>query len=568
MLRWETVRHNGGFLVFSVTRYAIVCFGDRRARADGEMGRVMYGATQSPRISKLQQLASLAVVSLAFLLLLHPARAAADPRAASLVVDANTGAVLHNRGADDPVYPASLTKMMTLYMTFELIELGRLDYSTRIKMTEEGAAAAPSKLGLAAGGELTVLDAIKALVTKSANDVAIALAMHIGGTEANFARLMTKKARELGMAKTTFRNASGLPDPDQVTTARDMVTLGLRLQDDFPRHYRLFATRSFSFAGKTYRNHNTLLARYQGTDGIKTGYTRASGFNLVSSVRRDGKHLVAAVFGGDTARERNARMQSLLSASFAKASTKVTRKPALVARAPQPVLAKPPRPTRVAEAAPRASTPPEPAPAPRAAAPERDTAIAVAKVRSVRIGEDAGRRSPAPEAPPSASQPQFAVASAADIAPQQQPVRASADFGFPRFVPETGALRPSTLQEQAAHLERGPVAATPPPTQVAAVAPSRPAAPPAASKRRSARGAFEIQIGAYGDAAEAERRMSAARQQAGGMLDGYHTVAIPVQSGGGKLYRARFRGFDATAANETCSRLKGMKIDCFVVRAE
>ena len=571
MLRWDTVRQNGEFLAFSVTRSAIVLFDDRRRRADGEMGRVMYGATKPYRICKLQQLASLAVLSIAFLLLMHPAPAAADPRAASLVVDANTGAVLHNRGADDPVYPASLTKMMTLYMTFELIELGRLDYSTRIKMTEEGAAAAPSKLGLAAGGELTVLDAIKALVTKSANDVAIALAMHIGGTEANFARLMTKKAREIGMAKTTFRNASGLPDPDQMTTARDMVTLGLRLQDDFPRHYRLFATRSFSFAGKTYRNHNTLLTRYQGTDGIKTGYTRASGFNLVSSVRRDGKHLVAAVFGGDTARERNARMQSLLSASFAKASTNVTRKPALVARAPQPMRAKPPQPVRVAETAPRASAQPEPAPAPRSAAAERDTSrdtsIAVAKVRSVRIGDDAGRRSPAPEAPPSASQPQFAVASAADIAPQQ-PVRASADFGFPRFVPETGALRPSTLQEQAAHLERGPVAATPPPTQVAAVAPSRPVAAPAASKRRSARGAFEIQIGAYGDAAEAERRMSAARQQAGGMLDGYHTAAIAVQSGGGKLYRARFRGFDATAANETCSRLKGMKIDCFVVRAE
>ncbi|MBC7831778.1 MAG: D-alanyl-D-alanine carboxypeptidase, partial [Hyphomicrobium sp.] len=148
--------------------------------------------------------------------------AAADPKAASMVVDANSGAVLHNRAGDEKVYPASLTKMMTIYMAFELIELGRLSYDSKIKMTQEGADAAPSKLDLEPGEELTLLNAIKALVTKSANDVAIALAMHIGGTEANFARLMTSKARELGMPNTTFRNASGLPDPEQTTTARDM----------------------------------------------------------------------------------------------------------------------------------------------------------------------------------------------------------------------------------------------------------------------------------------------------------------------------------------------------------
>ncbi len=209
----------------------------------------MYGAPKSYRSDKLVLLVRAAALAVAVLSPWHVSAEAAEPRSASLVVDANSGAVLHNKAADDPVYPASLTKMMTLYMTFELIELGRIDYSTKIKMTEAGAAAAPSKLDLAAGEELTVLDAIKALVTKSANDVAIALAEHIGGTEANFARLMTKKAREIGMTKTTFRNASGLPDPDQTTTARDMVTLGLRLQDDFPRHYRLFATRAFKFGG-------------------------------------------------------------------------------------------------------------------------------------------------------------------------------------------------------------------------------------------------------------------------------------------------------------------------------
>ena len=485
--------------------------------------------------------------------------AAADPKAASMVVDANSGAVLHNRAGDEKVYPASLTKMMTIYMAFELIELGRLSYDSKIKMTQEGADAAPSKLDLEPGEELTVLSAIKALVTKSANDVAIALAMHIGGTEANFARLMTSKARELGMSNTTFRNASGLPDPEQTTTARDMITLGLRLQDDFPRHYRLFSTRSFSYGGKNYRNHNTLLARYSGTDGIKTGYTRASGFNLVTSVRRDGKHLVAAVFGGDTARERNAKMQSLLNAAFAKASTKVTRKPALVARAPQPARAARP-PVQVAEAA-RA---PEPLPPPAAAPPsarERDTAIAVARVRPVRIGsEPRGARLQRIELAPSAPQPVFAVAGAGGSMPAPR-APAPSSQAFPRFVPETGALQPSTLQAQAAQLEAGNE--PPAPRPLAALAPEKPRAAVA-----RARGPFEIQIGAFGDSAEAERRMAAARERAGGMLDPYRGVAMPVQSGASKLYRARFRGFDATAANDTCSRLRSLKIDCFVISTQ
>ena len=459
---------------------------------------------------------------------------AADPRSADLVVDANTGAVLHSKAADEPVYPASLTKMMTLYLTFELIEQGRLSYDSKIKMTEEGAAAAPSKLELDPGEELTVLDAIKALVTKSANDVAIALAQHIAGTEENFARLMTKKAREIGMTNTTFRNASGLPDPEQTTTARDMVTLGLRLQDDFPRHYRLFATRTFTYAGKTFRNHNGLLMRYHGTDGIKTGYTRASGFNLVTSVHRDGKHLVAAVFGGDTAGERNARMQSLLNSAFPKA-------------------------VRVAEARPA----PLPKPAAPASAPapvaEHESAIAVAKVHTVRLGGDTPAHTPRPDVPPSPAQPQFAIASVGDT--PREPVRASAPAAFPRFVPETGALQPSTLQAQAEHLERAHGVPAPQPV-------SAPAARPAPAPRTTARGGFDIQIGAYGDSAEAERHMSAARQRAGGMLDSYRALAMPVKSGSGKLYRARFSGFDATAANETCSRLKSLQIDCFVVRTE
>lgn len=246
---------------------------------------------------------------------------------ASFVIDANTGRVLHEQFADAPRYPASLTKMMTLYMTFSEIEQGRLSFDTKITVSARAAGVAPSKLDLDAGEEIEVIDAVKALITKSANDMAVALAEHIGGSEVQFARLMTERARQIGMRSTTFRNASGLPDPGQISTARDMVTLGLRLQDDFPKHYRLFSLTSFTYRGKAYRSHNTLMHGFPGMDGIKTGYTRASGFNLVSSVNADNKHVVAAVFGGKTAQTRNAHMRSLLYRALQDASTEKTRAP-------------------------------------------------------------------------------------------------------------------------------------------------------------------------------------------------------------------------------------------------
>ncbi|MEQ1714987.1 MAG: D-alanyl-D-alanine carboxypeptidase family protein, partial [Hyphomicrobium sp.] len=272
-----------------------------------------------------------------------------------MIIDANNGAVMHSDQADEPRYPASLTKIMTLYLAFEAIEQGRASYATRIKITHEAASAPPTKLDLDPGETIALGDAMKALITKSANDAAVAIAEHFGGTEARFARQMTDKARLFGMSRTTFRNASGLPDPGQLTTARDMVRLALRIQDDFPQHYRLFSLRSFAYDGSSYRNHNNLLYRFQGTDGIKTGYTRASGFNLVSSVRRGGRHVVGAIFGGRTAARRDDTMQLLLARALNHSSPYKTRRsaPVLVAapseRArPQQVAA-----ARVPEPAPR-----------------------------------------------------------------------------------------------------------------------------------------------------------------------------------------------------------------------
>jgi D-alanyl-D-alanine carboxypeptidase len=277
---------------------------------------------------------------------LAPAWAQVIGRHAALVIDANTGRVIHQSSADDPRHPASLAKLMTLYLVFELIEQGRLTYATRIRFSANAAAAPPSKLDVEEGAEISLIDAIKALITKSCNDVAVALAEHIAGSEMRFAQMMTQKARQLGMKASVFRNASGLPDPEQITTARDMITLALRLHDDFPRHYPLFATRTFTYNGDTFRNHNTMLFSYEGTEGLKTGYTRASGFNLVASVKRGNKHVMGAVFGGATAALRNSAMRTYLNMALMKASTQKTRRPAprLVAQsrtAPAPAIAVP-----------------------------------------------------------------------------------------------------------------------------------------------------------------------------------------------------------------------------------
>ena len=251
-------------------------------------------------------------IALASLAMLTAAPAWANGAHSLFIMDANSGATLSDIEGNDPRYPASLTKMMTLYLAFEAIDQGRVSMKTPIKISIAATRAAPSKLDLAVGDEITLEDAVMALITKSANDVAIAVAEHIGGSEANFAKLMTAKARDLGMKSTTFKNASGLPNSEQTTTARDMTTLGVRLYDDFPRYFPLFSTRAYTYNGSSFHNHNTLMLQMPGINGIKTGYTHASGFNLVSSYQQDGRHLIGAIFGGETAGSRNAQMRVAL----------------------------------------------------------------------------------------------------------------------------------------------------------------------------------------------------------------------------------------------------------------
>lgn len=242
--------------------------------------------------------------------------AEAPTRYAAIIIDDTTGRVLHQVNADDRRYPASLTKMMTIYMAFEAIEKKRLGFDSKLSISAHAANQAPSRIGLAPGDNFTVRQAILALVTKSANDAATALGETIGGTEANFAAMMTKRAQALGMTNTVFKNANGLPNPQQVTTARDLATLSRALRRDFPQHYHYFSTAEFTYKGVTVANHNRVLNQLDGADGLKTGYIRASGFNLASSATRGGRRIVGVVLGGESGSWRDARMVQLMEQAF------------------------------------------------------------------------------------------------------------------------------------------------------------------------------------------------------------------------------------------------------------
>lgn len=247
----------------------------------------------------------------------------AHAKYASLIIDANTGEVLRSVNSDTRNYPASLTKMMTLYLVFEAIDEGRLHLNDKIVFSSRAARQPSSKMYIKAGQSISVKEAVLAIAIKSANDVATAVAEHMGGTESKFALLMTAKARALGMKNTTFRNASGLPHRAQLTTASDMAKIAIALYRDYPKYYGVFSQTKFVFDGTTHNTHNALLTTYEGTDGIKTGYIRASGFNLVTSVNRGGKRLVGVVLGGNSANERNKHMTSLLNEGFAKLDQRI-----------------------------------------------------------------------------------------------------------------------------------------------------------------------------------------------------------------------------------------------------
>lgn len=557
----------------------------------------------------------LAVLGLALMPVDAAHAKAKAPKQSSFVIDANTGKVLHDDEGDAPRFPASLTKMMTLYILFGEIEQGRLSYASKIRISERAHGMAPSKLGLEPGEEISVIDAIRALVVKSANDIAVAVAEHIGGSEYQFARIMTERAHQIGMTSTTFRNASGLPNPAQFSTARDMVTLALRLHDDYPQHYRHFSLASFTFGGKEYKSHNTLMRGFPGMDGVKTGYTRLSGFNLVSSVRADGKHVVGAVFGGKTAATRNALMRSLLYTALGQASTTKTRKPQapLIAARRPPKLVAPPVEVAAAEPKPvarAAATATVPLPV-RAVRPTREVARApagdpIAQVLSttspapvsptpVAVAQLPNAQAPAAVAPPprldlealraamSEEAEQGDQTEQADQAEAESPPMRTAQAGAASAQDIAGLIRnsivdgaparaPSTLNAQANALGGRDLARTVSEEgSTGAVAVATAARVPAAhaAPTGSLGGAgFEIQIGAYTTPAEAQAKIDLVRQRAVALLEGHSGVTMPVQQADRQIFRARFVNFDETSAASTCLELRRLAIDCLVMRAD
>jgi D-alanyl-D-alanine carboxypeptidase len=267
-------------------------------------------------------LKTIMIIAMAMTFVFADATSSLAARSAAIVIDAKTGKVLYSADADGRRYPASLTKMMTLYLTFEALAKGKINRNSQVVFSANAAAEPPTKLGVKAGGSVTVETAILSMVTKSANDSATALGEMLGGNEATFARMMTAKARALGMNGTVFRNANGLPNPGQFTTARDMATLGIALREHFPQYYGYFSQRSFLYGRQRINGHNRLLGRIKGVDGIKTGYTRASGFNLVSSVSDGNRRIVGVVMGGTSGGSRDNQMATLINTYLPRASTR------------------------------------------------------------------------------------------------------------------------------------------------------------------------------------------------------------------------------------------------------
>ena len=464
-----------------------------------------------------------------------------QPPYAAIVVDANSGQVLHESSADSLRHPASLTKIMTLYLLFEQIEANRLSLDTPLPISEEASSQAPSKLGLRPGSSISVEDALKALVTKSANDAAVVIAEAIGGDEEAFAKMMTRKARALGMSRTVYRNASGLPDGEQVTTARDQALLGRAIQDRFPRFYRYFSVASFNYHGKALRNHNKLLGRVNGVDGIKTGYTNASGFNLVTSVRRGNRYLVAAVFGGRSAGSRDARMRDLIEQNIDEGATRRTAAKILDNQPPSETQ------THIEEAFAPTPAQTEPVGAPTnilVASAGSFEPIQARRVKTLSV-------KPNTRQTPSLGAGLVGSASPQILVPEQGSTAFAAEISPPSrghgFLPGPIASLDVSRPAPASAAVRGP-------------APNFPAARP------THRGGWLIQIGAFDEEGEAKQRLQSALSIAKGTLVTADPFTERVTKGAKTLYRARFAGFDKDRAEAACKQLKRNDFACLALK--
>lgn len=431
--------------------------------------------------------------------------AAANERYAAIVVDANTGKTLFASKADAKRYPASLTKMMTVYMMFEAMKAGRMTKDTMIPVSAYAAARPPTKIGFRPGQKIRAEDAILALITKSANDVAAAVGEYLGGSETRFAQMMTDKARRLGMRSTTFRNASGLPNMQQQTTARDMAILSLALRQHFPREYSYFSRSSFVFRGQTIRGHNRLLGRVQGVDGIKTGYTNASGYNLASSVQLDGRSIVAVVMGGNTGASRDAHMRELIRKYLPAASRNRSSQALIAMRNDAPQLV-------ASVGLPAAKDAP---------IPVARQIVAIEEVINNETGEG------------DVEEPKLLALAA----PTPRPAALAVE----------DVIRPTP---------KARIASTPPSDEI----------DPVTTASAPVSGGWAIQVGSLPSEKQAREMLVKVSASAGNSLRAVSPYTETFQKGNSTFYRARFVGFNSKqAAWDACAVLKKKSIGCYAI---
>ena len=455
-----------------------------------------------------------------------------QPPTASIVVDGNSGKVLQASNADSLRHPASLTKMMTLYLLFERLAAGKITMTTPMPVSAHAAAQAPTKLGLQPGQTIRVEDAIKGIVTKSANDAAVVVAEALGGSELEFGRMMTAKAHALGMRHTNYHNASGLPDNRQLTTARDQAILARALQDRFPQYFHFFSIQTFVWHGRAMRNHNHLLGRVPGVDGMKTGYIRDFGFNIVVDVHRNKRHLVAVVFGGRTARARDARVRGLIDKNIRLASTKRSAPKVMEGWKAQEAVAELPTPSRD----PRHRREAAAKPAPGSTAPIRPNLVKTVTV-------------------------QPAAMHTASLAPPAAKTRATTGKAL-----EVAKLTPTKLPVPLPAGARSQAKTAAPLQQVASAEKDVPMATSAREAVAKARGGYMIQVGAFDDEQEAKERLVSAKAKAKEQLIKADPFTEKIGKGSKSLYRARFAGLDRHEAESACRRLKHRDIPCFLLK--
>jgi D-alanyl-D-alanine carboxypeptidase len=508
------------------------------------------------------------------------------PPFSAIVVDAKSGKVLYSADAKEQRHPASITKVMTLYLLFEQLEHGNMTMETRLRVSEHAASMAPTKLGLRPGDTIAVSDAIKAIVTKSANDMAVAVAEAIGGSEEAFAELMTRKAHALGMNDSQFVNASGLPNDEQLTTAYDLAILARAIQERFPRYYPVFATRSFYFGGAAMRNHNHLLGRIEGLDGIKTGYTRSSGFNLMTNVRRDGHHIVAVVLGGTSAAGRDRIMANLIEEHIDESTAGEHTAPVLADASDHP------RPAVVAEPPARPPVKPVALGTPGQANEEAHLPAAIQAYSSTatprwsvasKLVQVAAERQNAEQAQADADQ--SAPKPAAKVYTDRVPAKSTlAQAAEPAPLPPTRAEAPKAILAKLEPAKAEPVKAAetvkPEPakaempkaeaskaTQVARLTDDVPTASIAARPKVSAKLGWMIQLGAMPEEAKATELIERAKTTGVKELSKAEPFTEKVTKDGATLFRARFAGFDEDAAQSACKLLKRNGFACFATRS-